>query len=243
MTPVPARPCGGCERNHGTSPVPCFVTTRPLRPGSGSVQGRRYVWVASSAMRGRRANVGAKLTSFAHRTESPGLVLRRGRRYLQTGCRRIIPSSSHRVALGDRVNQMGGTIPSLPPVSTGKPVTPRCQWSVVTTCTTATSSGDVAPSEWVCQGLIPGVLPRKCAGAERAAIRCEYASSENREGWVKAARRKNADVRKKKMPPPVPCRSSFGNPLIEKGASRVSFGSHYSLDDERRGWACKRHSH
>jgi hypothetical protein len=56
---------------------------------------------------GRRAKVGAKLDSFAHRTESPGLVLRRGRRYLQTGCRRIIPNSSHRIALGDRVNQTG----------------------------------------------------------------------------------------------------------------------------------------
>lgn len=48
---------------------------------------------------------------------------------------------------------------------------------------------------------------------------------------------------KKKMPPPVPCGSSFGNPLIERGASRVSFGSHYSPGAERRGWACERHPH
>ncbi|QJW95113.1 hypothetical protein FTUN_2652 [Frigoriglobus tundricola] len=55
--------------------------------------------------------------------------------------------------------------------------------------------------------------------------------------------KKKSNAEKKKMPPPVPCESFFGNPLIEKGASRVSFGSHYSPDDERRGWACERHPH
>lgn len=32
-------------------------------------------------------------------------------------------------------------------------------------------------------------------------------------------------VRKVKKPPPVPCESSFGNPLIERGASPPGFGS------------------
>ena len=60
-----------------------------------------------------------------------------------------------------------------------------------------------------------------------------------REGGEK----KIPDARKKKVPPPVPCRLFFGNPLIEKGASWVSFGSHYSPAVDRRGWACERHPH
>ena len=58
-----------------------------------------------------------------------------------------------------------------------------------------------------------------------------------REGTAK----KNWGIGKKKAPPPVPCEPFFGNPLIERGASRVSYGSHYSPAVDRRGWACVRH--
>jgi hypothetical protein len=231
MTPVPARPCGGCERKPRNQPGAVLRGDATLLSGALPVafRGVGYISVASSARRRRAKSERSRAASLTRQRVRDwffgggGDICRRG----VVGSSRVPHIESHRAiaSIG-----LGGTIPSPPPVSTGKPVTPRCQCGVVTTCTLPTSSGDVPARKCGCQGLIPAVSPRKCAGVERAAIRCEYVSSANREGCEKSERRKNADVRKKKMPPPVPCGSSFGNPLIEKGASRVSFGSHYSLD-------------
>ncbi len=87
------------------------------------------------------------------------------------------------------------------------------------------------------------MLPRKCACLRGDTIRYDCASWGKRDGCVKEGRRKLPDARKKKVPPPVPCGSFFGNPLIEKGASPPGFGSHYNPDDERQGWACERRRH
>lgn len=173
------------------------------------------------------------------RTKSPGLVLRRGScDFVRCCVRRVIP-----IPRGGRESTMGGTIPFVPPVSTGKTVTPRCHSVVARTRDVQTGSVTRAARERARQELVTAVLRRKCTRPQRVTICCECASWANRDGRVKERRRKNSRARKKKTPPPVPCGSSFGNPLIERGASPSGFGSHYSPNDERRGWACERRRH
>lgn len=94
---------------------------------------------------------------------------------------------------------------------------------------------EVRESRAECRGAAPKIAP-----AEWIAIRCGHASWVMLKGNDEESAKKKTDVRKKKMPPPVPCASPVGNPLIEKGTSPGRFGSHYNPDDERRGWACER---
>ena len=254
VTPAPAHPCGGCEREPRNRPEPCFVTTRPSpASANGAPDGRGVEFRvgqfrrASGGQSGPVAKEGRRVRPRS-RSAYPRLIRGIARDWFSGAggvtCRRECIGSSRVPRSGSHHTTstigLGGTIPSAPLVSTGKPLATRCHSRVDRTRCAPTGSGELAARECARQGLQPRALRGKSAQALRHAIRCDCASSALREGSVKEERRKIADVRKKKMPPPVPCGSSFGNPLIEKGASRVSFGSHYNLVDERRGWACER---
>jgi hypothetical protein len=106
------------------------------------------------------------------------------------GSSRVPRSGSHHTTSTIR---LGGTIPSAPLVSTGKPLATRCHSRVSRTRAIPTGSGELAPRECARQGLQPGALRGKSKWALRRAIRCDCASSVFREGAVKEQRRKNAE--------------------------------------------------
>jgi hypothetical protein len=174
VTPGPARPCGGCECECGAGSVPCFMATTPL-----PVPVRR-LFVAEPPCEGRRSRTGG--------AESRGGVLpfrtplvrficdERVRVWLPVsgwdncqgdGCAGASRGSSLPIA----VNLMGGTIPAPPILSTGKGVTPRCQWPVARTCAGIMSSDDDAVAAVPSQESIGSVIPRSGIRVGGAAIR------------------------------------------------------------------------
>ena len=177
----------------------------------------------------------------AHRRRTPGLVLRRGRRDLQSGVDRVIP------------NPHGGSIQHIDRAGGNDT---RC-----TDCVNREASDTALPvshrPNWLSQrrfGRRRGAHPRvsrgqNCCAAQK--MRGSYSWRNllrvrdlGKSRWVReGSAKKNGRCAEKENASTCAVCAADWEPAIEKGASRVSFGSHYSLDGERRGWACERHPH
>ena len=159
-------------------PVPCFVTTIPLTGGAPVRWECVEVRLTRAAARGggwRLGTRGEASEALREPLASPGGESRvgspPGEETLDEGkydgklsghpdCPRV-GSRGRRVEIS-----MGGTIPFVPAVSTGKPVTVRCQWLLARTRAESTSSAAPAARERACQGFIRGALTGKWARRE-----------------------------------------------------------------------------
>lgn len=183
MTPVPARPCGGCECEPRAVPVVRRddVTPAPVRP---AVVGCVGCFVACPPCEWRKVRAASHCRPFPepHRAVSPGLVLRRESGALRRRVYRVIPRV---LASHSREPVMGATIPSGTVVSTAKPLATRCHSRIGATREVEYASAALT-AHCCARQEIPGrALFRKNAPRRRCAICCGTATWDVREDDVK----------------------------------------------------------